>query len=75
MEKKYPLLTKADIVLAVILLVLGLGSMFLFRGEEGGFAVSPGQKAAPRSTWIIFPPWGDLCLRGSFGPRNVFGGV
>ena len=39
MEKKYPLLTKADIALAVILLVLGLGSMFLFRGAEGGFAV------------------------------------
>ncbi len=39
MEKKTTLLTKADIILAVILLVLGLGSMFLFRGEEGGFAV------------------------------------
>ena len=39
MDKKVPLFTKADILLAVILLVLGLGSMFLFRGEEGGFAV------------------------------------
>jgi len=39
MDKKLPLFTKADIILAVILLVLGLASMLLLRGGEGGAAV------------------------------------
>ena len=39
MDKKLPLFTKADIILAVILLVLGLASMLLLRGGEGSAAV------------------------------------
>ena len=35
MSKK-AIFKKADIILAVILLVLGLGSMFLLKGEQGG---------------------------------------
>lgn len=33
---KKTIFKKADIILAVILLVLGLGSMFLLKGEQGG---------------------------------------
>ncbi|MBR4150042.1 MAG: NusG domain II-containing protein [Firmicutes bacterium] len=39
MDKKVPLFTKADILLAVILLALGLGSMLLLRGGEGSTVV------------------------------------